>query len=266
MTQPPDARFTPPPHPAVPPDRVSTFSTQVNWGISDPDRFHKLLAEAASLVAPGYYIGDNLFTWQRNNSWAEDPVFAAAWRANLTNSTDEAIVWRRYLIACAGYHCAHLRGDFVECGVYAGTGVKTVLDYLGGPDFPKTFWAYDTYDYNPTEHRFAGQTEGFYEQVCARFAAYPRVRLVRGLLPESLVGQSPEEIAYLHIDLNNPLYEIGVLDALFERVTPGGIVMLDDYEWAGPYRGQKVVEVEWFDARHYRVFPLPTGQGFVIKR
>lgn len=258
--------FDPPPHAPVPADQVRNFSIGVNWGISDPERFNRLLAEAATLVAPGYFIGDNLFTWQRNNSWADDPVFEAAWRANLTNPSDEAIVWRRYLMACAGYHCAHLQGDFVECGVYSGTGVKTVIDYLGGPAFPKTFWAYDTYDYNPTEHRFAGQAEGFYEQVQKRFANYPRVRLVRGLLPRSLQGNSPEQIAYLHIDLNNAEYEIGVLDALFERVTPGGLVVLDDYEWAGPYRGQKVAEIAWFDARHYRVFPLPTGQGYVIKR
>ena len=49
-------------------------------------------------------------------------------------------------------------------------------------------------------------------------------------------------------------------------MVPGGVLILDDYEWAGVYRPQKLAEDAWFDARHYRVMPLPTGQGLVIKR
>ena len=60
--------------------------------------------------------------------------------------------------------------------------------------------------------------------------------------------------------------DLPLFDALFDRVVPGGIIVLDDYEWAGVYRPQKLAEDAWFDARSYRVFPLPTGQGIVLKR
>jgi predicted O-methyltransferase YrrM len=60
--------------------------------------------------------------------------------------------------------------------------------------------------------------------------------------------------------------EIAVLEHAFDRVSKGGIVVLDDYEWAGSYRNQKIGEDRWFDARGYRIFPLPTGQGLVLKR
>ena len=56
------------------------------------------------------------------------------------------------------------------------------------------------------------------------------------------------------------------LDALFDRVVSGGIIILDDYEWSGRYREQKQKEDQWFDKRQYRIFPLPTGQGLIIKR
>ena len=49
-------------------------------------------------------------------------------------------------------------------------------------------------------------------------------------------------------------------------MVPGGILILDDYEWSGYYRQQKLAEDQWFEARRYRVMPLPTGQGLVIKR
>jgi hypothetical protein len=160
-----------------------------------------------------------------------------------------------------------LEGDFVECGVYQGSGIKTVMDYLGGTRFPKTFWGYDTFDYNPVPgHHFAGQEEGFFEKIQERFSFYSQVRLIRGFLPDSFADGMPDKIAYLHIDLNNVEGEIAVLEALFDRVVSGGMVILDDYEWAGVYRPQKKGEDQWFAARNYRVFPLPTGQGFVIKR
>lgn len=147
-----------------------------------------------------------------------------------------------------------------------GSGIKTVVDYLGGKGFPKTFWGYDTFDSNPTGHSFPGQQDGLFDQVSERLNGYSQVRLVRGLLPDSLEGNSPEKIAYLHIDLNSAKYELLVLEKLFERIVPGGVLILDDYEWAGVYREQKILEDQWFDARSYRVFPLPTGQGLVLKR
>ena len=102
--------------------------------------------------------------------------------------------------------------------------------------------------------------------VRAKFADYPQVQLVRGLIPESFAGNSPDRIAYLHIDLNQAPAEVAALDSLFDRMVPGGILILDDYEWSMIYRSQKLAEDEWFERRGYRVMPLPTGQGLVFKR
>lgn len=248
-------------------DRMINFGVHKYWGVSDPVRFQALLDEARSLVRPGYFLGDNLFTWCRNNSLLEDAAFQTAWQTNIQNDADQAIAWRRYILACAAFHCIQLDGDFVECGIYIGTGIKTVADYLGGTAFPRLFWGYDSFDFSPVEGGgFSGQQESVYESVCQRFEGYPQVRLVKGLLPGSLEGASPERIAYLHIDLNDAAGEIATLEALFERVVPGGMLILDDYEWAGAYRRQKQAEDPWFGERGYRVIPLPTGQGLVIKR
>lgn len=247
-------------------DRVHNFASTMSWGISDPERFQVLMDELKTLVTPGYYLGDNLFTWGRNNSAMDDSAFVQALSANIQNSADEAIAWRRYLLACSAYHAIQLDGDFVECGVYLGTGIKTLIDYFGKERFTKRFWGYDTFDYHPTAgHDFAEQRSGLFAKVQQRFADYPQVQLIQGLLPESFTQGCPDKVAYLHLDLNNAEGEIAVLEHLWDRVVRGGMVVLDDYEWAG-YRKQKCAEDLWFQARGYRVFPLPTGQGFVIKR
>jgi hypothetical protein len=198
----------------------------------------------------------------------DDAPFVQAWESNIESPSDRAIVWRRYVLACAAYHCVQLDGDFVECGAYTGVGMKTVIDYLGGVAFPKIFWGYDIFEHDGSmlNHAMPEHGEGLYSRVQGKFNEYPQVRLIKGLIPEAFAEDCPERIAYLHIDLNQAPAEVAALDHLFDRMVPGGILILDDYEWAGIYRPQKLAEDQWFDARRYRVMPLPTGQGLIIKR
>ncbi len=250
-----------------PPDTAKTFFVPTFWGTRNADLVAEHIKTVASQVEPGVHFADNFFTWARNNSMLDDAEFVKAWEKNAESGADRAIVWRRYILACAAYHCVHLEGDFVECGAYTGVGVKTVVDYLGGELFPKPFWLYDLFEHEEWMLHHAGPEHGpeLEGRVRKKFSAYPQVKIFKGEIPEVFEGQSPQAIAYLHIDLNEAQAEVAALDVLFERVVPGGIVILDDYEWS-LYRSQKIAEDPWFEAREYRVFPLPTGQGIVIKR
>jgi len=247
---------------------VKNFFLPVFWGTSDHDGVAALMREASGKMQAGYHFADNFLTWGRNNSMFDDQPFVDAWQANAETSSDQAIVWRRYVLACAAYHCVQLDGDFVECGAYKGVGVKTVVDYLGGKEFPKTFWAYDLFEHEASmlHHSMPEHGPDLYDRVRAKFDGYDTVKIIRGLIPDVFSENAPDKIAYLHIDMNQAPAEIAALDHLFDRLVPAGMLILDDYEWAMAYRGQKVAEDPWFEARGYRVMPLPTGQGLVIKR
>ena len=249
-------------------ESVKSFLFPMFWGAKNAELVSEHIRAAADQVQPGVHFADNFFAWARNNSMLDDEEFVKAWEENVESDTDRAIIWRRYILACAAYHCVLLDGDFVECGAYTGVGVKTVVDYLGGVQFPKNFWMYDLFEHEEWMLHDAGPEHGpeLEGRVRKKFSAYPQVKIFKGAIPEVFEGQSPESIAYLHIDLNQPIAEIAALDVLFERIVPGGIVILDDYEWAMIYRVQKLAEDPWFEARQYRVIPLPTGQGIVIKR
>jgi len=250
------------------PNRVKAYFLPFFWATRNAQLVAQHVEAVAEHVEPGFHFADNFFTWARNNSMLDDEVFVKAWESNVESNADKAILWRRYILACAGYHCVQLKGDFVECGAYTGVGVKTVVDYLGGVDFPKDFWLYDLFEPEAgmLKDGFPEHGPELEKRVRDKFRSYPQVKVVKGFIPDVFEGQSPRDIAYLHIDLNGAAAEIAALEALFDRVVPGGIVILDDYEWAGVYRAQKLAEDPWFEARQYRVFPLPTGQGIVIKR
>jgi len=249
-------------------DQVKQFFSPVFWATRNAELVAEHVKAASEHVHAGFHFADNLFTWARNNSMFDDVEFVKSWEANAESDADKAIVWRRYILACAAYHCVQLEGDFVECGAYTGVGVKTVVDYLGGEDFPRDFWLYDLFEHEEwmLHHAMAEHGPELEDRVRRKFQRYGQVKIFKGYIPEVFQGQSPEAIAYLHIDLNEAPAEVAALDALFDKVVPGGIVILDDYEWSGPYRNQKLAEDPWFEARQYRVIPLPTGQGIVIKR
>ncbi|KQU69669.1 hypothetical protein ASE08_28320 [Rhizobacter sp. Root16D2] len=257
-----------PPLTSPPPERVSNFFSPMFWCTQEPEKVKSSARVIADLATSGHYFGDNLLTWGRNMSMLDDQPFVQAWQSNIESDADQAILWRRYVLACAAYHCVQLGGDFVECGAYTGVGMKTVIDYLGGREFPRTFWGYDLFEHEEgmLHHSMQEHGEGLYARVQQKFADYPQVRLLKGMIPDVFADGCPERIAYLHIDLNQAPAEIAALDHLFDRMVPGGILILDDYEWSGPYRVQKLAEDVWFDSRQYRVMPLPTGQGLIIKR
>ena len=67
--------------------------------------------------------------------------------------------------------------------------------------------------------------------MATRFAAYSNVKVIKGVVPDVLAEVSPQKIAYLHIDMNSPAAELGAIEVLFDRVVPGGVIVLDDYGW-----------------------------------
>jgi Macrocin-O-methyltransferase (TylF) len=90
------------------------------------------------------------------------------------------------------------------------------------------------------------------------------IRIVRGAVPDSFAEAVPETIAFLHLDMNSSVAEIAALEALFDRVSPGGLIVFDDYGWIG-YEAQQYAEERFMKKRGHHILELPTGQGLVIK-
>jgi hypothetical protein len=250
----------------LPLDRILNFSSPIFSGVENTSRLNELLDEAKTLVGAGFYQGDNFFSWFKNNSPLEDERFFAIFQENALNQFEKAILWRFYIQVCAASHCIHLNGDFVECGVSLGTEIKNIVSYLGGQQFPKIFWAYDEFHADGDNQTGSTNAIDRKDLVTERLLGYPQVKIISGSIIQSLELRSSESIAYLHLSVADAKIELAALDCLFDRVVPGGIILLNAYEWSGSHREHKMLEDQWFAKKDYRVFPLPTGQGLVIKR
>jgi len=103
-----------------------------------------------------------------------------------------------------------------------------------------------------------------YEVARKNFAPFPNARLVRGILPESLANTQIERIAYLSMDLNNAVAEIATVECLWPKLSPGAIVVLDDYAFSG-YEAQYRAWNDFAQSKGQMVLTVPTGQGLLIK-
>ena len=226
------------------------------------------------LYGDWYFIGDMLCSFGKVYSFLRDATFVDAIERNLTRPGENALLWRMHTLVWAARSAARLPGDMVECGAFKGFSAGVVMACLEGSIEDKVFYLYDSFEglsetYSSEWERGISPTdmyseEGLYESVKARFSGFANVRVIKGVVPEVLLEESPDIICFLHVDLNAAA-EIGALELLFDRVVPGGFVVLDDF-------GQRrlsdlhAAEAEWMKQRGYDVLELPTGQGLVIKR
>jgi hypothetical protein len=234
------------------------------------------------------FWGDRMLTLDKAMGFLGDPAFTAAWEqvrgAHDYDQYDalQSIAWRLNTLVWAAKTALRLpQGDFVECGVFQGDMAFVVLlasAILGSARRLHLFDSFDGIDpARLTEGEYAGYGDyvgmanshyrkpGLYEGVLARFAPYPQVSVHKGFLPEGLAGRAPDRIAWLHIDLNAARPEVETLGILFDRIVPGGLIVLDDYGWL-PFKAQRDAEDRFFAERGYSVLELPTGQGLAVKR
>jgi hypothetical protein len=231
------------------------------------------------------YESDNLVTWDKSLDFLADPRFVAAYRRGVNSghafdfykdgSPDPRIEWRVHVACWAGTHAAQLPGDFVECGVNTGIFSLAICDYIDFNATGKSFWLFDTFNGIPDDHisdrerQFGRHLENAlfpecYEQAKANFAAFPKARLVRGIVPQSLNTVDIDRVAYLSLDLNVAYPERAAIEHFWPKLVPGAIVLLDDYGWASFVEQKRMID-DFAAGQGVSILNLPTGQGILIK-
>lgn len=236
--------------------------------------FYQAVATIGEIFKGKFYCNDMLITLSRNLSFRHDQKFVASFYESVTNEQEKSLVWRVQVLAWAAKNALNIEGDFVECGVYKGFCLSVLFKYLDFQDLPKQAYLYDTFEGLPEktsteqERRMWDYTKvdsiAVYAEVCEKFSKYKNVKIVRGIVPDSFEEAVPEKIAFLHIDMNSEKAEMLALEHLFDKVTPGGLIVFDDFGWMSN-ASQMTSELAFMNQRGHHVLELPTGQGVVIK-
>jgi predicted O-methyltransferase YrrM len=138
-------------------------------------------------------------------------------------------------------------GDVVECGTARGGSAALLGLALKEAHAERTLWVFDTFagippptSADPDQDIAALYTGDFrgelgeVEELFRRLGIRDRARLVKGLFQDTVPRCDVGPIAVLHLD--GDWYEsVKVcLDHLYDRVSPGGVIQIDDYgHWEG---------------------------------
>ena len=217
-----------------------------------------------------------------NCDFLTDPRFIQAHEAGKATTPELAnydFRWRQRIVLWAAEHASKLEGDFVECGVFKGYLARMIFEYIPFTTLDKVFWLLDTYEgmvpnlMSSQEKKYlelhsewyAGYKTTSYETVCNTFCSFGRhVRVIKGIVPDTLSEVTAEKIAYLSIDMNCAVPEIATAEYFWPKLVPGAVIVLDDYGFAG-YEEQKDAFNQFAERKNTTILPLPTGQGIIIK-
>ena len=163
-------------------------------------------------------------------------------------------------------------GDFVECGVWRGGSAMAMALALKG-HAPRTLWMYDTYagltDATSADVSHSGADASAWmteakqleapernrklclaslEDVRVNMGAteYPidRIKFVKGPVEQTLPGDVPDRISLLRIDTDWYASTRHELIHLYPLLSPGGILIIDDY---GHWQGARKAVDEYFE-------------------
>ena len=111
----------------------------------------------------------------------------------------------------------------------------------------RTLWVFDTFAGLPPPtqddpdremaSRYTGRCRGELDEVqelFCRIGILEHSKLIKGLFQETLPASGINDIALLHLDCDWYESVKACLDQLYDRVSAGGIIQIDDYgHWAG---------------------------------
>jgi O-methyltransferase len=170
-------------------------------------------------------------------------------------------------------------GDIVECGVWRGGSVQAVArTLLGRGATDRDLHLFDTFAGMPpptdVDRRVAGRpasemlarrprTANLWgiadlDDVRAGMSAtgYPveRVHFHVGLVEDTLPAEAPEMIALLRLDTDWYASTRHELEHLYDRVAPGGVIVIDDYDY---WEGSRKAVDEFVAERRLRLLLVP---------
>jgi hypothetical protein len=181
---------------------------------------------------------------------------------------------------------AQIPGAVVECGVWRGGSMEAVaLTLLALGQTDRELHLFDTFEGMPapSEHdtRTIDEDQVSAEQLLASAdkdsrmwavagldevkqamagTGYPeaRVHFHPGLVEDTTPGQAPDTIAILRLDTDWYASTKHELEHLYQRLSPGGVLILDDY---GDWEGARKATDEWINETGEPVFLVPMGSG-----
>jgi hypothetical protein len=261
--------------------KIKRQINKLKWFIKNHNNIAFLVDKRTVKRKSSHYLGpitydtDSLTT-SNNCDFIKEPRFAKAYEVATATKPWEGFTlqWRVYVICWFADLVKDLEGDYVECGVNTGAYSRAIIQYIDFNKLNKTFFLLDTFEGFPIEQiteeeRKAGVSvyethyHDVYNQVKETFKDF-NVKIIKGIVPDTLSECNSEKIAFLSIDMNAVAPEIAAINYFFDKIVKGGIIVIDDYGFPLHIEQKKAWDL-FAKEKKINILSLPTGQGIMFK-
>lgn len=183
---------------------------------------------------------------------------------------------------------ANIKGDVAELGTGTGRGAAFIVSAMSALSLEKRYFAFDTFNGFPSIH--AHDLEGISEHrkkksVVGHYAGYDNLHIEKIVIkaqqnsspvPYSLISgdvsetipELPPEQKYSFVFIDLDLYEgyKAALHGLYHRVSKGGIILFDEYQFTDEWPGAKRAVDEFMLDKPERLrFFAYDGSAYIVK-
>jgi hypothetical protein len=164
-----------------------------------------------------------------------------------------------------------VEGEIAEFGVFFGFTAYALNHVLDQRKAEKRLYLFDSFQGLPEikHEKDKAWKQGMFttseESVRKLFANSPRVTIVPGFFSETLFRFPDVRWSFCHIDCDLYTSIREVLEHVYPRLAPGGVLVFDDYGFRS-CAGAKQAIAELFRERNEPFVSLPTGQAVFIAK
>jgi len=210
------------------------------------------------------------------STWPDDAGFnearRRARRRNVRGIPDD----RCFTLYRAGQAARTIPGDIIEMGSRAGKSSRFLLAGVG-IESDKMLHAFDSFeglsapgpqdrDASGASVWKAGDLAVSESQFLVNMQMYEHmVRAYKGWIPDRFDELKDKTFCVAHIDLDHYQPTLDSLAFAYDRMSPGGIIICDDYGSRSCLGARKAMD-EFFADLPESLLELPTSQAIVVKR
>lgn len=198
--------------------------------------------------------------------WEEDGRFLNIMRTVDGHTLLDTV--RCYMLYQFGLQTEHLPGDIAEVGVYRG-GTAMLLARVT-ENSGKEIHLFDTFSGMPPVdpekdlHACGDFGDTSVNEVKKYLSEVGHVRFFPGFFPDTAVSLSDKTFSLVHVDADIYQSVKDCLEFFYPRLTPGGIMVCDDYGFP-TCPGARLAVDGFFQSKAEVPCYLPTGQCFITK-
>lgn len=198
--------------------------------------------------------------------WIHDEVFVNAYKESAKRSLLD--IKKAYVLYLCAQNAIDIDGVYAELGVYKGAGSKLMLK---GSRSKKEILLFDTFEGLPSSSSEydSNWEEGGLGDVnltdIKNFLKEDNFKFHKGYFPDS-TKEIPNEVKFSFVHIDFDLYQstIDGLEYSYSKISPSGIILIDDYGVLACPGVKKAVDDFFYD-KPEMVMPNLNGQCIIVK-